>query len=296
VTLRFLDVSSSSETAPGMGDSPHVHNNGRMSVEPTYREPRLVRWSRSRLVINLCRVAAVGVVLLTWQICASHGVVNKTFTSSPAQTWDALLAYYNSGQLLSSTASTMEAVLIAFVIGSVAGTVVGLILGLSPFLDEVLGVFLAPLNSIPRIALAPLFLLWFGLTVTAKVALAVTIVFFVLVYNARASVKSIDPDIVTMARVAGLRGRAFLTKILLPSSIPAVFAGLRLAITYSLLGVVASEMIAARNGVGLDIVQFSNTFNVGGVFAILFELSLIATVITVFINLLEKWLLRYQRT
>jgi NitT/TauT family transport system permease protein len=158
----------------------------------------------------------------------------------------------------------------------------------------VLDVFIVPLNSMPRIALAPLFVIWFGITTTAKVALAVTIVFFVLLINAKAAVKSLDRDIVLMARVTGYRGWPMILKVVLPASVPAVFAGLRLCITYALLGVVASEMIAARSGIGLDVVQFTNTFNVAGLFAVLIELALLATLVDTLFGFAERWLLRWQ--
>lgn len=229
-----------------------------------------------------------------WQLFADLGLVDKAFSSSPSQVWEALQSYFNSGQMATATASTLSATAIAFLVGTVLGTMFGFLLGLSQYLDKVLGPFIVPLNSIPRIALAPLFIVWFGLTQLSKIALAVTIVFFILAINARAAVRQLDPDIAMLARVAGVGRVGYLFKILLPSSIPALFAGIRLAITYSLLGVVASEMIAARAGLGQNIVVDSSTFHIAGVFAILLELALIASAINVLFNAAERILLRWQ--
>jgi NitT/TauT family transport system permease protein len=250
---------------------------------------------RRRVKVLLGQLVVLGVILGGWQLFPSLGWVNKSFSSQPSAIWSAVFAYYHSGRMLSSTAATMEAVAISFAIGTVVGTLVGFILGMNEFLDRVVGPLLVPVNSIPRIALAPLFILWFGLTINAKVALAVSIVFFILVLNARAAVKSVDPDLITMGRVIGMGRAAMLRKIIYPSSVPAVFAGIRLAITYSLLGVVGSEIIAARNGLGQDIMFYSNQFDIAGMFAVLLELAVLATLINLIFEYLERRLLRWQQ-
>ena len=165
--------------------------------------------------------------------------------------------YYLSDRAQASLTATGQAIGLAFVIGSVTGTIAGLALGLSKTLNAIVGPFLMPINSIPRIALAPLFdHLVLGLTMTSKVVLAVSIVFFILAENARGAVRSVDSDLMVMARVVGLRRTSLLWKVAPPSAVPTLFAGLRLTFTYSLLGVVASEMIAATSGLGQDIVLF----------------------------------------
>jgi NitT/TauT family transport system permease protein len=131
---------------------------------------------------------------------------------------------------------------------------------------------------------------------TAKVVLAITIVFFILAENARGAVRSVDPDLMVMGRIVGLRSLGTLWKVVLPSAVPALFAGLRLTFTYSLLGVVASEMIAATNGVGQDIVLFSSSYQVNTVFAILIALVIFAVIVNTIFTVVERWLLRWQET
>jgi NitT/TauT family transport system permease protein len=264
----------------------------RAAVRPRRTERRSA--GRSALVVNGLRLALVAAFFGAWQLASDRGWVDPASFSSPSAVWDAWLDYVRSGQAAESARATLLAVLLAFVIGTTTGTLVGFVLGISDLFGRVLDVFIVPLNSMPRIALAPLFVIWFGITTTAKVALAVTIVFFVLVINAKAAVKSLDRDILLMARVTGYSGWSMIFKVVLPASVPAVFAGLRLCITYALLGVVASEMIAARSGIGLDVVQFTNTFNVAGLFAVLIELALLATLVDTAFGFVERWLLRWQ--
>jgi len=240
-------------------------------------------------------VLVVGFVAL-WEVAGRREWVDTTLYGQPSGIWEAMKEYYPSDRAEASAIATGKAIFLSFVIGSIAGTLAGLALGLSKTLNAIFGPFLVPINSIPRIALAPLFITWFGLTTTSKVVLAITIVFFILAENARGAVRSVDADLMVMGRVVGLRSLGLLWKVVLPSAVPTLFAGLRLTFTYSLLGVVASEMIAATNGVGQDIVLFSSSYQVDTVFAILVALVIFAVVVNAIFSALEQWLLRWQET
>jgi NitT/TauT family transport system permease protein len=240
------------------------------------------------------RLLLLIVPLAIWEIAAQQGTIDTTFFGSPFGTWNALWEYLPSAQAASSLQATAIAVLLTFVIGSVMGTLFGLILGLSTTVNSLIDPFLGPINSLPRIALAPLFIAWFGLTINAKVFLGVSIVFFLLAENARSAVRSVDSDLMTMGRVVGLTPPALLVKVVLPSAVPTMFAGLRLSFTYSVLGVIASEMIAATNGLGQDIVLYSTSYRIDTVFAILLIILGIATVVNLLFARTERRLLRWQ--
>jgi NitT/TauT family transport system permease protein len=252
------------------------------------------RFVRTGTGITIMRVLLLVGLVALWQVCVSTGLLDSVTVGTPYGTWLALEEYAMSGQMLASFTVTLSATAVAFVLGSTCGALAGYVLGLSPVLDKVFGILIAPLNSMPRIALAPLFLTWFGITQSAKVALAFSIVFFILLLNCRAAVKNVDPDIAMVARVTGLKGWSYLLRIALPTSVPALFAGLRLALIYSLLGVIASEMIASFAGVGTDIVRFGGQFNVNGLFAVLISLALVSTALNVLCDIAESRLLRWQ--
>lgn len=277
---------------------PEINESSRSETEqqaPVAKQRRSGRFTGNSLVVNAARVAALVIWLVSWQLAADNAWVNPAFSGSPLGTVTALRDFAASGELVTQLWATLSATLTAFVIGTVAGTLVGLLLGLSPTVDRIASPFLVPLNSIPRIALAPLFIVWFGLTMSAKVWLAISIVFFVLLFNARASVKTVEPDLMMLGRSLGYGKLRMLRKIVLPSAVPGIFAGVRLSITYSLLGVIASEMIAAQNGLGQNIVYFSSTFQVNGVFAVLIVLAATATAASMLVERAENWLLRWQR-
>lgn len=250
--------------------------------------------ARRRTFIWVTRIVLVVGFVALWEIAARRGWIDTTLYGQPSGIWHAMKEYYPSARARASISATGQAIALSFVIGSAAGILAGLALGLSKTLDAIFGPFMVPINSIPRIALAPLFITWFGLTMTSKVVLAVTIVFFILAENARGAVRSVESDLMVMGRVVGLRSVGLLWKVVLPSAVPTLFAGLRLTFTYSLLGVVASEMIAATSGIGQDIVLFSSSYQVDTVFAILIELVVFAVLVNTIFTMLERWLLRWQ--
>ncbi|WKN60853.1 ABC transporter permease [Rhodococcus opacus] len=249
-----------------------------------------------QVFIIVARVVLIAAILGMWEWLASSGTLDPLSYGRPSLIWTEILNYLPSAQNREGLVATLLAVLYTFLIGSTSGILFGFALGLNDTLNAIVGPFLAPINSIPRIALAPLFIAWFGLTLTAKVVLGVTIVFFILTEMARSSVRSVNSDIMTMARVGGLSKTALLFKVLVPSAVPVLVGGLRLAFTYSLLGVIASEMIAATNGLGQDIVLYSSSFRINTVFAILVELVAIAVVVNWAFTVAERRLLRWQRT
>lgn len=261
-----------------------------VSGDPSRRR----RWVDHPAAIWGGRVLVLAAWLAVWELAAAQGWINPLFTGRPSRVWVSLVNYAASGQLAAQGSATAQAVLISLAIGVPIGILAGLLLAAFPRVDRILGPFLVPLNSMPRIALVPLFIIWFGLSLTTKVSVAVSIIIFIVLFNARAGVKGIDPDHLVVARQLGLTRREVFQKVVLPGSVPTIFAGVRLAITYALLGVVASEMVAARTGLGLEIVRSANNLRVDGVFAILFVLALAATLIAAGLERFERWLLRWQ--
>ncbi len=246
------------------------------------------------LTVLVCQVAVVVVVLGGWQLAVERSVIDELNYGSPLGAIEQMRTFYESGRMFDQSWATLQAAILAWVIGVPAGTLIGLVLALSSFLNRVFSPFIVPLNSLPRIAFAPLFLLWFGLTIWAKVSLAVSIVVFIMMLNTRAGVRNVDPDLISVSRLLGLKSHEMMRKVALPFAVPSVMAGFRLCVTYGLLGVVASEMIAARDGLGLEIVTNSNSLNVNGVYAVLATLAAIAVVLSLVTERIERWLLRWQ--
>jgi NitT/TauT family transport system permease protein len=180
-----------------------------------------------------------------------------------------------------------------FVIGSVGGAILGVWLGVSPFASRLLNPYLNALNALPKVALAPLFVLWFGLGIESKIALAAVLVLFLVFLNTFAGVREVDQDLIDGARMMRATRTQVIFKVIIPSAMSWVFAGLKIAMPYALIGAVLGEMIAANRGLGY-LVQFSGAqFDSAGVFAVLFVIALLAVALNFLVEIvqhrMERW-------
>lgn len=253
---------------------------------------RRLTWTRPW--INTGRVLLLVLFIGAWQLAATSGLIDPYFVSTPTSVARFLGDYATSGKLWGNLRVTLQETLIGFAAGSTAGILVGLLLARFPVLDALLDPFLTVINSLPRVALAPLFLLWFGLGTVSKVILAISLVFFILVINTRVGVRTVDPDLVTVGRLLGAREHQLFRSVILPGALPSILAGLRLGVIYSLLGTVVGEMIAAEAGIGQQLTYFSGTFQTAGVIAMLLVLASIAALLDALTVLAESRLLRWQ--
>jgi NitT/TauT family transport system permease protein len=224
----------------------------------------------------------------------SAGLIDPLWVSSPFLVAGELWQLTVTGELLGDVWMTVSEALLAFVVSSSLGIVSGLLLARSPFWDDVLAPIIVALNSLPRIALAPLIILWFGVGVVAKVVTAFTLVYFILLVNTLGGAKNVDNDIMTIAQLMGASKRDLLWKVTLPSALPWIFAGLSIALTYSLLGVIVAEILASNQGLGYLIASSAGNFDTAGVFAALVVLVVIAWLFSTAMRKIEARLLRWK--
>ena len=244
--------------------------------------------------VIFARLAVLVVFLGLWQLVVAVGLVDAFWISTPALIAQELWHLLESGALASDVAVTIYEALVAFVISSALGIICGLLLARSPFWDDVLAPFVLALNSLPRVALAPLIILWFGIGVMAKVVTAFTLVFFILLVNTLGGAKNVDNDIITIARLMGASERDILWKVTFPSALPWIFTGLNLGLTYSLLGVIVAEILASNHGLGDLIAASAASFNTAGVFAGLITLAVVAWLFSLVMRKVEARLLRWK--
>jgi NitT/TauT family transport system permease protein len=248
--------------------------------------------SRQRILI--ARIALCAGALGLWQGAVSAGLIDPLWVSSPFLVARELWQLTISGELFTDVWMTVSEALIAFVVSSALGIASGLLLARSPFWDDVMAPIIVALNSLPRIALAPLIILWFGVGVVAKVVTAFTLVYFILLVNTLGGAKNVDNDIMTIARLMGASKRDLLWKVTLPSALPWIFAGLSIALTYSLLGVIVAEILASNQGLGYLIASSAGNFDTAGVFAALVVLVVIAWLFSTAMRKIEARLLRWK--
>ena len=240
----------------------------------------------------LCQVALGTLVLLVWQ-GASGRLVDNFFISNPIDVAVRLYGWTMDGSIFRHLGATVYATAMGFFIGAVGGAILGVWLGVSPFASRLLSPYLNALNALPKVALAPLFVPWFGLGLESKIALAAVLVLFLVFLNTFAGVREVDQDLIDGARLMRATRAQVIAKVIIPSAMSWVFAGLKISVPYALIGAVLGEMIAANRGLGY-LVQFSGAqFDSAGVFAVLLVIALLAVGLNFLVEIvqhrMERW-------
>lgn len=257
----------------------------RVAEEPSAkRRP----WGEMSGAAMLACQVALGLGLAgIWQ-ALSGWVVDDYFVSNPASIAQRLFKWTVDGSIFVHVAATVYATLLGFLIGTVGGLVLGVWLGLSPFTSRLLDPYLSALNALPKVALAPLFVLWFGIGIESKIALAAILVLFLVFLNTYSGVREVDQDLIDCVRLMRANRFQVLMKVIIPSTASWVFASLKISVPYALIGAVLGEMIAANRGLGY-LVQFSGAqFDTAGVFAALVVIAVLAVVLNGVVGVFQK--------
>jgi NitT/TauT family transport system permease protein len=238
---------------------------------------------------------AVGVIALgSWQTLVSLKVLDAFFVSRPSDIAQRVGSWVISGSLWRHLWTTLEESMLGLLIGSALGITLGFSLGRSPVLARVFDPYIKGLNAVPRVVLAPLFLLWFGLGIWSKVALAVTLVFFVMFFNTYQGVRDADRVLIDNVRMLGATERQLVRHVLVPSALTWIFSSLQTSLGFAMVGAVVGEYLGATRGLGYVIAQAEGTFDTTGVFAGMTVLAFVVVIVSAAVTRLERWLLRWK--
>jgi NitT/TauT family transport system permease protein len=232
--------------------------------------------------------------LSTWQILVTTGRLDKFFFSRPTDIANRIMTWLRTGSIWPHLLVTLEEAALAFTIGAGAGIICGFALARSPRLGALADPFIRLLNALPRVVLAPIFLLWFGLGIWSKVALGVTVVFFIVFFNTHQGVRDVDKSVIDNARMLGASEWQLTRHVLIPSALTWVFSSLHISIGFAVIAVVVGEYLGASRGVGYLISQAEGVFDTTGVFAGMAVLSASVLLVGLGVNRLERWLLRWK--
>ncbi len=252
--------------------------------------------ARSRAVpVWLRHALFIAALIGLWELAAGQGLLDPAFFGRPsgiaAYLWKGFVV---DGTLWRELGYTLAGAVIAFVGGSVCAVATGLLFMVFPGFHRASEPYLTLLNAMPRIALAPLFLLWFGLGIGSKVAVGFSLTFFIVLSATVAGIRSVNSDHLVLSKALGATPRQVFTKVTLPSAVPVIFSGFRLGLIFALLGVVGAELIAAEHGLGQTLAYLQSTFSMDGVMGLLFLLAFLGLGVTSLMNRLERALLDWQ--
>jgi NitT/TauT family transport system permease protein len=236
----------------------------------------------------------VGVIFLAFWEYSSGTLVDALFISKPSAVAWRLWRWIVTGSLWTHLSITLYATALGFAIGSFVGFALGLLFGRNQLVADIFDPYITALYSIPKIALAPLFIIWFGIGIESKVAVSASIVFFVVFLNTYAGVRDVNPLYIHATRIMGGGQAEVLRHVIIPSASTWVITGLKVSVPYALVGTVIGEFMSSNRGIGFIISQATGLFDTTSVFAGLFTLAVVGAAINVALKHLEAWLLRWK--
>jgi NitT/TauT family transport system permease protein len=231
--------------------------------------------------------------LAAWQWLPGWWGVPEFILPNASKTWEELFRIHASERLLWHSGITSLEVVVGFVLGAALGAAMGYALGLSPQVEAVLSPYLLALQIAPKVAFAPLFVMWLGYTVYPKILVAILIVFFPVLINVLTAMRNLDADMINLARSFSATRMQVFFKVQCPATLPALFSGLRIASTLAVIGVVVGELVGGNMGLGYLLVFFEGQGNTAGVFVVIGALTVIGILAYYAVVIAENRVLHY---
>ncbi|MBI5322405.1 ABC transporter permease [Bradyrhizobium sp.] len=253
----------------------------------------------SRPVLLLCQFAVAVVALALWQFFATVPVFGKVllppfFFSTPIDVAEQIVKWFSTGTIWKHLVITLWESILAFTIGSALGVLVGFWFARQPRIAAIFDPYVKMVNALPRVVLAPIFTLWLGLGIWSKVALGVTLVFFIVFFNVYQGVKEVSPTVLDNGRMLGMNDRQLMRHVYWPSALSWMFSSLHTSVGFAVVGAVVGEYLGSAAGLGYLIQQAEGIFDVAGVFAGMFVLSAFVLLIDYGVTLVERRLLVWR--
>lgn len=260
-------------------------------VKETRRRTWRQKYGRTTAVWTLRALVLVAALML-WQVL-SGPVLDPMYASDPMSVGEQLQSWTSDGTLVLHTWITVQEVFAGYALGVVTGALAGYLLASIRLVYDVFEPFMMALYSIPNVALAPLFIVWFGIGIDMKIILAAVTVFFLVFLNTAAGVRDVDKGLIDAVRLMGGTRRDIAFRVVLPASMGGLLTGLKVSIPFALIGAVIGELVASNQGLGYLVNDSAAQFNTAGVFAAVVILALLALVLKFVVGAifsrLDRW-------
>jgi len=253
----------------------------------------------SRLTLLVCQLMVAVVGLALWHVFTSVPIFGRIllppfFFSNPLDVASQIVDWFVRGTIWKHLLITLLESTLAFTIGSVAGILVGFWFARQPRVAAIFDPYIKMANALPRVVLAPIFALWLGLGIWSKVALGVTLVFFIVFFNVYQGVKEVSPTVLANGRMLGMSERQLTRHVYWPSALSWMFSSLHTAVGFAVVGAVVGEYLGSAAGLGYLIQQAEGIFDVAAVFAGMFVLSAFVILIDLLVTVVERRLLVWR--
>ncbi len=253
----------------------------------------------NRLKLVLLQVAVGLGFLLVWHVLTAYPILAPTkqtqfFFSTPADVLARVWKEFTSAEIWRHLGITLLETILAFAFGAGGGILFGFLFARREVLASVFDPYIKAANALPRVVLAPIFALWFGLGIWSKVALGFTLVFFIVFFNVYQGVREVSPVVLANARMLGMNERQLLRHVYWPAALTWMFSSLHTSVGFALVGAVVGEYLGSSAGLGYKIHEAESVFDVTGVFAGMVILSIFVILIDAVVTMIERRLLVWR--
>lgn len=232
--------------------------------------------------------------LILWELASGYSPFLETLISRPSAVVRELAEVFATGGIWKHLEATLTAMATGYVIGAISAVILGFLFGRVKLLGDIFNPYIVLFNGIPKVALAPIFIIWFGIGLMSKIAIVSTMVFFVVFINTFAGLRSINEEYVALVRIMGATRLQVVREVFLPATAPFILVGLRVGIPFSVIGAVVGEFIAATKGLGFYINYQQGLFNTTGIFVGVALLAFLVVALDWLLLLLERRLLKWR--
>jgi NitT/TauT family transport system permease protein len=234
------------------------------------------------------------ITLIAWEISAWHWPVVAKLVSQPSDVARGVANVVWTGEIWQHLEATLTEMAVGYAVGALTGVSLGFLFGRVKLLGEIFNPYISLFNGIPKVALAPVFVIWFGIGLMSKIAIIMTMVFFVVFINTFAGLRSINEEYVAIIRIMGASRWQVVREVFLPATLPFILVGLRAGIPFSVIGAVVGEFIAATKGLGYFINYHQGTFDTNGIFVGVAILAGLVVVLDGLLSIVERRLLKWR--
>jgi NitT/TauT family transport system permease protein len=261
---------------------------GEKTLAESSQRNRIPNWHGFLVLLpGLCTLAM-------WELAAWESPGVARLVSQPTEIARGIVDVIATGTIWQHLNATLTEMAAGYVIGAISGVALGFLCGRIKLLGDILNPYITLFNGIPKVALAPVFVIWFGIGLMSKIAIILTMVFFVVFINTFAGLRSVNEDYVAIIRIMGASGWQVVREVFLPATLPFIIVGLRAGIPFSVIGAVVGEFIAATKGLGFFINYNQGTYDTNGIFVGVTILALLVVVLDGLLSLLERRLLKWR--
>ena len=263
-----------------------------MSTSSFEHNEYLKKIRREKIIVSIFRFLIIAIFLIGWEVLAREKIINTFTFSSPSRVFETLIKLINNGSLFLHIKVTLYEVLFSFILATIIGLIIGTILWISPLVSKIVDPYLTILNSLPKVALGPLIIIWVGASTNSIIFMSLLISTFITIINIYNGFVATDKSFILLMKSFGANKLQIFTKVILPSNYVTIISALKINISMNLIGVIMGELLVSKEGIGYLIMYGSQVFNIDLVITGIFILGLISYLMYFVINRLELMVLK----